>query len=106
MPGSGINANNVSHFQKAGFVWVHLSAKQRFPSIAFLFSSPQYGVNISALQEFIAAVKAIKLQIKQILELKVELSIVDMEIIGHGLNTRVTNGTTNIENGKGVGIPF
>ena len=58
MPGSGINANNVSHFQKAGFAWVHLSAKQLLSSPSpSLFSSPQYGVNISALQEFIAAVK-------------------------------------------------
>lgn len=58
MPGSGINANNVSHFQKAGFAWVHLSAKQLLSSPSpSLFSSPQYGMNISALQEFITVVK-------------------------------------------------
>ena len=58
IPGGGINANNIFHFQKAGFAWVHLSAKQLLSSPSpSLFSSPQYGVNISALQEFIAAVK-------------------------------------------------
>ena len=58
MPGSGINANNLSHFQEAGFAWIHLSAKQLLSSPSpSLFSSPQYGVNVPALQEFIAAVK-------------------------------------------------
>ena len=58
MPGSGINANNVSHFQKVEFAWVHLSAKQVLSSqSSSLFSTPQYGVNISALQDFIDAVK-------------------------------------------------
>lgn len=58
MPGSGINTNNISNFQEAGFAWVHLSAKQllSFPSSS-LFSYPQYGVNISALREFIEVVK-------------------------------------------------
>ena len=59
MPGSGINTNNVSHFQKVGFAWVHLSAKQMLSSPSpSLFSSPQYGVDVPALQEFIVAVKA------------------------------------------------
>ena len=58
MPGSGINANNVAHFKKAGFAWIHLSAKQLLSSpSSSLFSSPQYGVNISALQGFIDVVK-------------------------------------------------
>ena len=58
MPGSVINVNNVSHFQEAGFAWVHLSAKQLFSSPSpSLFSSPQYGVDVPALQEFIDAVK-------------------------------------------------
>lgn len=58
MPGSGIKADNVVHFQKAGFEWVHLSAKELLSSTsASLFATPQYGVNISALQEIVASVK-------------------------------------------------
>ena len=61
MPGSGINAANFQHFQEAGFKWIHLSSKKIMPmtsSSSSLFSAPQYGIDIIALNKLIERVKS------------------------------------------------
>lgn len=59
MPGSGINAANCQHFQEAGFKWIHLSSKKILPlSSSSLFSAPQYGIDIIALNKLIERVKS------------------------------------------------
>lgn len=58
MPGSGINAANCQHFQEAGFKWIHLSSKKILPLSSSLFSAPQYGIDIIALNKLIERVKS------------------------------------------------
>ncbi|MGC6478781.1 MAG: copper homeostasis protein CutC [Flavobacteriaceae bacterium] len=58
LPGAGINAENCSIFKEKQFNWIHLSAKQEvLPLVPSKFSSPQYGLNLEALQQLIALVK-------------------------------------------------
>lgn len=58
LPGGGINADNCMQFKTLGFEWVHLSAKKKLDDdSSSLFSAPQYGLDVKALNEVITLLK-------------------------------------------------
>lgn len=58
LPGGGINADNCLQFKALEFEWVHLSAKKAVDDLPkSLFSAPQYGLDVEALNKVIALLK-------------------------------------------------
>ena len=58
LPGGGINADNCLQFKALDFEWLHLSAKKAVDELPkSLFSAPQYGLDVEALNKVIALLK-------------------------------------------------